>query len=406
VGIPELVSRIFRFKGAQDDFRTMQNNLIFLVADERLKQAMQDRMTRRLALEAMRQPQRLNQLAEHQQEKIQEYYQRSEQELALSIQQCYRHMFFPTRNDRMEGADIDLGHTAFEIQSASEKPGDGEQQVLRALADNQKLLRSSDPPLAASYVRDNTPLKSGQMSTADLRNEFRKDPRFPIMLGDDNLIKLVRSGIQDGVYVYKSGELLIGPGDPIAEINIDQQSVVYTMDYATGQKLWPREIVKPPEPPYPPEPPEPPEPPPGSDVIRQEGPLREALTRAWEDAKSKNLSKVSQIELRIIDPTDAFRLMVAINQIPGPQKLVSLEAGYEPGDGGELTLSFKGSPEQSLPVKDFLEPAFRAAAEKELKASFTLTFPDGLELSGDAPTQLTERLARFAAGLAVVEIRG
>jgi hypothetical protein len=120
-------------------------------------------MTRRLALEAMRQPQRLNELAEHQQEKIQEYYQRSEQELALSIQQCYRHMFFPTRNDRLGGADIDLGHTAFEIQSASEKPGDGEQQVLRALSDNQKLLRSSDPPLAASYVRDNTPLKGGQI---------------------------------------------------------------------------------------------------------------------------------------------------------------------------------------------------------------------------------------------------
>ena len=130
------------------------------------------------------------------------------------------------------------------------------------------------------------------------------------------------------------------------------------------------------------------------------------MTRAFEDAKSKNLSKVSQIELRIIDPTDAFRLMVAINQIPGPQKLVSLEAGYEPGDGGELTLKFTGTPEQSLPVKDFLEPAFRAAVEKELNASFTLTFPDGLELSGDAPTQLTERLARFAAGLAVVEIRG
>jgi hypothetical protein len=102
--IPDLVDRIFRFKGSQNDFRTMQNNLVFLIADEALKDEMRAKMVRRLALEAMRQPQRLGELAEHQQEKVHGQYHGSEHELALAIQQSYRHLFFPSRNNRLEGA--------------------------------------------------------------------------------------------------------------------------------------------------------------------------------------------------------------------------------------------------------------------------------------------------------------
>ena len=416
--IPALVERVFRFKGAQEDFRQLQNNLVFLTADEGLKEEMKAKMVRRLALEAMRQPQRLDDLAEHQQQKVHELYERSEQELALAIQQCYRHLFFPSRNNRLEGASVDLGHTAFEIQSASEKPGDGERQILRALNDNQKLLRGDDQPLAPSYVRDLTPLKGGQMTTAELRGEFRKDPRLPIMLGDGNFVTMVRRGIDENVYVYRSGDLLLGPGDPWAEIKVDQQSFVYTLAYASGQGIWPRKTEEPVETP----------PDGGGGAVgpdeggqggstpidgevsgrtlarfSAEAPMREALTVLWEQARSAKVTSLAWVSLRVFDATDAFRLMAAVSGVTGAQKQVSLSAEYETAGGSTLSLIFKGVPDDGQPVKDFLEPQFRASTEKDLKTTYTLTFKEGLPLDGDGPEKMTERLARFATGAALVE---
>ena len=423
--VPELVEKIFRFKGAQNDFRQLQNNLVFLMADEVLKEDMRGKMVRRLALEAMRQPQRLSDLVEHQQQKVQELYQRSEQELALAIQHCYRHLFFPSRNNRVEAAGIDLGHTAFEIQSASERPGEGERQILRALNENQKLLRGEDPPLAPNYVRDQTPLKQGQMTTADLRNEFRKDTRLPIMLGDDNFVTMVRHGIEANAYVYRSGDLLLGPGDPWAEVKVDQQSVVFTMAYATEQGIWPRQIEKEPEA--------------GSTgegegttggvqgdgsgietghdgetvtqtggdgsqpTFQAEAPLREALIVLWEKARGAKVVSLSWLSLRVFDPTDAFRLLIAVNGVTGAQKRVELTAEYETAEGSALRLTFNGQPDDAQPLKDFLEPQFRASSEKALDTVYTLTFREGLPMAGDAPEKLAERLARFATGAALVE---
>ena len=42
------------------------------------------------------------------------------------------------------------------------------------------------------------------------------------------------------MYVYRSGALLYGPGDPNADIRIDENSVVFTMDYARQHDIWPR----------------------------------------------------------------------------------------------------------------------------------------------------------------------
>ena len=69
---------------------------------------------------------------------------------------------------------------------------------------------------APAYVRDRTPLRKGQMTTLALRDEFRRDPSLPMLLGDDIFIKGIRRGIEQGDYVYQRGDLLFGPGDPPA----------------------------------------------------------------------------------------------------------------------------------------------------------------------------------------------
>ena len=415
--IPPLVEKIFRSTGTQGHFRQLQNNLLFLVADEGNREHMRESLVRRLALQSLLAPDKLKQLAEHQQQKVKELHKRSEQEVALAIQQCYRHLFFPSRN-KVDGALVDLAHSAFEIYAASEKPGQGQEQVLRTLTDSQKLLRASDHPLAPAYVRDQTPLKKGQITSAALRLEFRKDPRLPILIGDENFIALIRKGIAEDAYVYKSGDLLAGPGDPPVEVRIDENSFVFTMAYAKQQGLWPRkakEAVTPGdgvgagagtgEGPHagPLIPTAPPPPKPGVVQLRVEAPLREALTRIWEQARQAQLQKVSELRLRIFDNQDAFKLLAVVGRIAASEKRVEWEAEYETVKKSTLELRFSGHPEDAQPVKEFIDAQLRGAGEKSLSTRYVLSFAEGLPLDGDAPEKLTEQFARFASGAAYVE---
>ena len=422
LSVPELVESIHRHTGSQNAFRQLQNNVVFLLADDSARAEMKAKMVRRLALEAMRHPDRLQELAEHQQEKISELHSRSEQELAVAIQQCYRHLFYPSRNNRVEGAKVDLGHTAFDTPSASEQPGSGQKQVLRALKDVNKLLRADDHPLAPNYVRDQTPLKKGQISTAALRAEFRKDPRLPVMIGDENFVALVRKGIEDGTYIYQSGDLLAGQGDPFCEVRVDEQSIVFTMPYAKEQGLWPRPAPKPESPPiggtasptgsvggaeagtvgetstsYDTG---------GGQTFTAEAPLREALTQIWEAAKSADVKAVKTLSLRVFDAGDAFKLLSAVNAVSGAEKNVTMRGEYETGSSSNFAVTFEGIPSDAEPLKEFLVPQFRDAkasgGETDLETTYSFTFEEGLSLGSDATTKFTERLSRFASGAVFV----
>ena len=178
-------------------------------------------------------------LAQHQQEKVREEEARSEQELALAVQQCYRHVYYPSRNSS-SAAGVDLMHTAIDMPSASDRPGAGQQQVVQALRRLNKLRLSEDELDSPTYVRDRTPLKKGHMTTLSLRDEFRRNPALPILAGDGIFVRGVKQGIEQGEYVYRRGELLCGQGDPEVEIEIDEQSTVLTTAYAKNKGIWPR----------------------------------------------------------------------------------------------------------------------------------------------------------------------
>lgn len=414
--VPELVRRIYQHKGSDESStRINRNNVVFVVADEVRKEEMRQLMVRRLALQELRRPERLKELAEHQQEKVKELDTKAEQRVAGAIQQCYRHVFYPARG-HFDG--IDLAHTAIEIPAAAANPGSGQSQVVRALRDNKKLRTSDDQPDSPAYIRDRTPLKRGQITTLALRDEFRRDPALPILIGDDLFIRAIRNGVEQGEYVYRRGELLYGPGDPPASILIDEQSVVFTMAYAKEHGIWPR----PPKPTAEPEgrddpgneepdgkgkepgeggDGEKPELPP-SDAIVAEGVLKEALTRIWEEARSRKLERIARLQIRMFDATDAFRLLGALSVVTGAEKLVSINGGYETAGGGEFSFEFTGPIEDAMPVKDFLDPQCRSARTHDVKADFDITFLDGLAITGDAAEKMTERLARFVTGAARV----
>src|SRR3546814_6363159 len=150
-----------------------------------------------------------------------------------------RSVFYPAPSG-IPGTVLSLAHSALETHSASERPGAGQQQIVRALREFRKLRVTEDDPDSPAYVRDRTPLRKGQITTAALREQFRQDAALPMLVGDDVFAKGIRLGVDRGEFVYRRGELLYGKGDPMAAIAVDEQAVVFTIAYATEHGIWPR----------------------------------------------------------------------------------------------------------------------------------------------------------------------
>jgi hypothetical protein len=83
--VPDLIARIYERKGAEGgSLRQLRNNLVFIVADESRIEEMRRKMARRLALNELKKPERIAELAEHQQAKVRELEGKSEAEVAIS----------------------------------------------------------------------------------------------------------------------------------------------------------------------------------------------------------------------------------------------------------------------------------------------------------------------------------
>lgn len=408
IRVDALVEKIYLHRGAGSDWRRNRNNLIFSVADAAGVQNMRARMLRHLALESLRVPGKLKDLADYQVAKLNEDFEVSKQRLALAVQQCFRHIFFPSRN-RVEGANCDLAHTVVDIQTASDRPGDGQKQVVTQLQNVNKLRLPTDQPDSPVYVRDRTPLKKGQITTAALRTEFRQDPTLPMLVGDDVFIKGIRQGIEQGDYIYKSGDLVRGKDDPHAEIKVDEQSFIYTTSYAAEKGIWPRPSPPPkpdPNPPPPPKPdPNPPPPPPIREpgVFEAEDVLKAALAQVFEKARNNGALTFGSMNIRPFDKGDALKLIPLVKSVPNCTKRVELEASFETPTGSEASVTFKGDLEDATPLKDYLEPQFRAATETDASITFRLHFEPPLSVQSKAEDELVKRLARLVSPVAHIQ---
>ena len=205
---------------------------------------------------------------------------------------------------------------------------------------------------------------------------------------------------------------MYGEGDPPAAIAIDEQAAVLTMAFARNKKVWPRPATEPePEAGKPTEPrePEPSKPssepgePSSTTTVHAEGVLREALAVLWEKARGAGMDSIARLEIRVFDPGDGFRLLRVVGGIPEAAKTVRYSGGYETREGGVLELSFTGPVGDAEPLREFLEAQVRDCAAQTLETNFELAFEEGLQLKGDAPKKLAERLSRFATAAAYVE---
>jgi hypothetical protein len=427
--VPELVARIHKHVGSDErGFRKLLNNLVFVVADQGRIGEMKQAIARGLALAELVKPERSGDMAPHQQLKLREDLSKSPQQTNQAIQHCYRHIFYPSPSKLSEGSE--LAHTAIEMTN-TEQP-DGQRAIVRALRDLGKFRSSleEDKQDAPTRVRDRTPLRKGQITTLELRGEFRRNIDLPMLTGDTVFTRGIQEGVKRGDYIYQYRELLCGPNDPPVHITVAEDAFVYTMAYAKDHGIWPPVPIAPVLPkssatfgggsvtlPFVAPvgfPSAPGIPAPGADErslpiggrtgrsFTKEGPLRQALTQIIEEARFAQVPSLSSLTIRLTELLDASRLLLIAGGISGAKARVTLEGHYATEAEGEFTFDFRGSIDDALPVKDFLGPQFRASTEKECIATFTLTFAQGLMLVGEGPENMIQKLTQQAVGAAYV----
>lgn len=422
--VPELIARLHKNVGADSTgFRKLRNNLVFIVAEEAKINEMRREMARFLALQELVKPQRLQELAHHQQNTLLEWSRKAGGGVNTAIQLCYRHIFYPSR--QALPPDTELAHSAIEVHR-NDTLDNGQRPPTQVLRDSNKLRLPEDTPDSPSFVRDRTPLRKGQISTFDLRAEFRRDPSLPILISDTPFTRGIQNGVERGEYVYRYRDLLFGQGDPYTHITIADDAFVFTMTYAREHGIWPRPK------------PTPTAPIPASTLadlrstsegasatlpisaaeqsfstvpddsqrlqgsFTHEGVLREALRVVWEKARSARVSQIERLSIRLFEPADAFKMLAVVSGIPGAKARVEFEGHYGTEAGGEFEYNFQGPVDDALPVKDFLGPQYRAAVDRDFRASFNLSFANGLAMEGDAADKLTERLTQQSMGAAYV----
>ena len=417
VTVPPLVEKLFTLKSGGGEWRKKKNHVVFLLVDAARKETIHQQMIRHLALKTL---QHHEGLATHQQATVQELYERSKSEAVSAIQQAYRHVLYPAKYG-VEGTTVELAHSAIDLPSAAAQPGDGEKQVVRQLQAVKKLRIAGDEPDSPTYIRDRTPLKKGKITTAELREEFRRDVALPMLVGDEVFVRGLRRGIEQGEYVYQRGQLWWGKDDPPAEIKIDEQSWIFTTAYAREHDLYPRPAKKPdatgrggngngeggghrgdygggdsnnrggntgPEVRDPPPPPQ----------VQTEGLLKEALLRLWEQARTRKWTRLTQVQLAVFELEGGLKLFGLVNATPGATVQVKLDGGYETAEGSTVQVTFEGVAKDFKVVREFLEPQRKAAKSACGQIRLTVTFHQGLALAGDEPEKFGEKLAKLGAG--------
>jgi hypothetical protein len=78
------------------------------------------------------------------------------------------------------------------------------------------------------------------MTTAQIRTEYRRAPKLSILLQDTPLFECIRNGIDQGLFIYREGSQVWGPGDSRPVIHISDNHFLHTIDDAKEKKLWPR----------------------------------------------------------------------------------------------------------------------------------------------------------------------
>jgi hypothetical protein len=269
-------------------------------------------------------------------------------------------------------------------------------------------------------VRDQTPLKTkGQISTAELRTEYRRAPALSILLDDGPLVACIRAGIERGDFVYQKGELVVGKSDPMPQVLIEENCYVHTMDHARKLGIWPRPEPKPAETEFPgvhvavggpssrvgsgPSGP-------GTgtapalDTFTEEGPLRGALVTIFEKARKSRVASFGAITIRLFDAKGTWQVQQSIASLQQVDVRVEYSMKMQADGMERFDVDFAGNMDRANTVKSLIEKPLQTAKNPpEFRGSFTLRFAKApLATAPAAADPFIAQVTRFGAGEAFV----
>ena len=390
---PDTVMDIFRSKGSVGGIRLYRNNLVFLVAYGGGVEAMYAAARRHLAMSKLAAPDSMSGFADYQKKEILDRKTLSDDKLNEAVLKCYKYAYYPIRGDILDYVVMDW-----------KERGD-QQRLIGTLREKRKVRTDGDlPDLPESLVERISALERGEMSTLDFRNEFYRATALPMLIGDGVFKDGILKGIETGVFVYKSGDLLCGKGDPPCGIAIGADSVAYTMKAAKRLGIWPRKTDK------------------GEDGPRKEGeggPEKvphvfdvtavqvlgkpsQAVRSALNELRKNGIYMISRMQVE--SRGNVFPLMSVIGRMKGFDAKLTIDGDYEVVSGGSFNFEFVGTLKEAEPVHEFLKAQLQHTRVDNIRAVLDIGFKDGIDV--DWLETLADRLRLIENDIEISGIKG
>jgi hypothetical protein len=223
---PDLVQRIMGHKGTDESFRQYPNNLVFLLVDADQVQNMVDLNRRYLGIHRiLSDADRLAVFNDDQVKKLRKMAEAAELEARVSITRAYRYLYYPSA-DAPKTHEF-LKREILPPQDQGEMDQDQTNVVVRVLRALKKVQTADEEVLSAQFVRSKAwEANTASMTTEELRRAFARKPGLRILLDKGQLLKTVRQGVEQGVWIYY---------DASEQFGYDQDSP--PPSYAIGENL-------------------------------------------------------------------------------------------------------------------------------------------------------------------------
>ncbi len=429
-GPPEVVRRIFNHAGAAGSFRRFKNHLLFLVADKDRRERMVDLAQKYLAIQIIKEDRdRMGELAEEQQDRLQTMYEQSGLNMRVAITKCYRFLYYPDAG-APEGYD-NLKRETLPGQEQGEVVDDQCQVVLAILKRLSKVLDSEEDPLNAQFVRAKAwPQNRGSLSTEDLRKAFAQKEGLQIILDINQLKATIANGIQTGTWVYydEDKELAYDAESPSSPppVKFSATTVLYTPEEAENQDLpLEREEAEAVEQcldcgrpleecicgvgegedsTYD----SPPVPTPGWEPLEAEGVPNQAFQAIVDLCHDQGIEQLTKLSIAVEGGSgdaveDTRKLGLVIPQLDPDRVSIEQEMVAEFEGDETLEVSFRGSWNRYQRLKQLTDAFGREASDVNVQMVLTLSYPDGLGVGGDAFRTVRETMTDMELGAIQVE---
>ncbi len=416
---PELAQKLARRAGSLDGYRRFPNNILFLVADAERVDGLVETAQRYLAIARITgDAQRMGEFTREQQKQLKKLGEAAELDARVAITKTYRHLYFPSADAPKR--DAQLFHELLPAQDQGDVQKDQSAVVLRALRQQKKALTGNEPVQAAAYIKSRAwDTHQVTMTTEDLRKAFARRLGLPLLFDLNQLKKTILNGVKTQVWVYYDARAGVGYDheSPPPAVQVSEEAHLYLPEEAARLDLPIKGKMKPEA--LPPQPTCPVcgnpadrctcgessdwTPPVVRPPLRGEGVPQQAFQQLLDVCHDQEAARLA--ELRIVlhgegqaGAQDMRTLGLIIPQLGKGEFRVDQVYNAEFSDGQYISNRIELTWNYYRQLKQATDALAQDAAKFTATTTLTITFPKGLEVSGDRFRTVHEVLTSVGLG--------